>query len=54
MDQESGQPLYRLEIGGVVDRRTAEALRLEISRLARDIGIEVCGFSLESPPDQSH
>jgi type IV pilus biogenesis protein CpaD/CtpE len=40
-DQESEGGAHTLEITGEMDRHAAEALRLEILRLARGIGIEV-------------
>jgi hypothetical protein len=40
-DVAAAAPARRIEVTGELDRRTAEALALEIRRLARQHGVEV-------------
>jgi hypothetical protein len=49
MEEDTGEIVYRFEVTGELDRQIAEALRLEIRRLAKQFGVEVSAFRLEAP-----
>jgi hypothetical protein len=39
---------HRVEVGGPLDRAAVEVVRLEVHRLARQLGIDVCDERLET------
>lgn len=45
--QDTGDQVTRLEITGSLDRHAAEALQLEVRRLARRYGVEVRSVRIE-------
>ena len=51
MEKPSGEPVTRLEISGRMDRHAAEALQLEVRRLAKRYGIDIQGITLERPEE---
>jgi hypothetical protein len=53
MVEHTGQELDSVEISGAPDRRTAEALRLEVTRLAKELGIELTRLRIEASPEAS-
>jgi hypothetical protein len=53
LDQDSGELVYHFEVSGELDRQTAEALRLEILRLAQRYGVDVSEFRVETPSEGS-
>ncbi len=48
-----GIPGRSVEITGDLDRQSAEALRLELERLARRHGVEIESFTIEDVDDSS-
>lgn len=57
-DVAASAPARRIEVTGDLDRRTAEALALEIRWLARQHGVEVVSCNVlpatdETPPSES-
>jgi hypothetical protein len=47
MADDERNELERIEIGGDLDRHAAEALRLEVERLARKTGVNVGKVRIE-------
>jgi len=50
--QKRGKPARRIEITGEMDRSAAEALQLEIRRLAKQYGLEIGEFRVEEVEDE--
>ena len=51
MERPAGERISRLEISGRMDRHAAEALQLEVRRLAKRYGIDIQGIRLERPEE---
>lgn len=45
--------LYDIEVAGGLDRAAAEAVQLEIRRLARRFGVEITALRIEQAPDET-
>ena len=51
MEEPSGERTTCLEISGQMDRHAAEALQLEVRRLAKRYGIEIQDIRVERPEE---
>jgi hypothetical protein len=49
MERLSGEPICRLEISGRMDRHAAEALQLELRRLAKRHGVDITEVRIDRP-----
>jgi len=49
MERSSGERIPRVEISGRMDRHAAEALQLELRRLAKRHGIDVKDVRIDRP-----
>ncbi|MBI3457547.1 MAG: hypothetical protein HY002_17345 [Candidatus Rokubacteria bacterium] len=47
MEEDPAEAVHRIEITGIPDRHAAEALQLEIRRLARRYGIDIREIRIE-------
>jgi hypothetical protein len=52
MPSDSAARDARVEIDGMLDRHAAEALRLEIRRLAKHYGVEISEIRIERPEEK--
>lgn len=49
MEEPSGERIPRVEISGRMDRHAAEALRLELRRLAKRHGVDIEEVRIDGP-----
>ena len=49
MEEPSGERTTRLEISGKMDRHAAEALQLELRRLAKRHGVDIKEVRIDRP-----
>ncbi|MBI4610124.1 MAG: hypothetical protein HY726_14080 [Candidatus Rokubacteria bacterium] len=53
MEKDTHELVYRLEISGDLDRHAAEAIRLEIRRLAKRYGVDIHALRVEAAEEDS-